>query len=713
MKGALFLFLPLCVGGEPALIAPETVVTASRLDDEESDTPQGTTKIKAEDLLENGAVTLPEILQREPGVSVPLDVAGVDTLVPYLQGGSKAINIRGMEGDRVEILVDGIRQPDDSTARSFEGAGGPGRIYFDPAVLSELDIFKSARPGSGALAGTIAGRTESPFSLLGPDLLGTTVNRTTSYASQNRSLNERLATAWGNGSLASSLVYSYRNGHELENKGSLSANPADHESHAFVWKGVLRNDSWIIEPTIDYFHSDSFTDLDSLETESLVGRTLKATNDSERERYRLSLDVTNRHSHPLADEISAKIYFQSARTENLNIQQTTFRNRTNTLNYQTDIAGLNLSAYKEIGDHLLSYEYLGAWSDIEGSLLRVDEGLPESDFPNLAPSIVWDHALSLSDRIFIGERWTITPAVRLHYYQVNPTNTEEFLEQSKLPVFDEFGRLIGERIIEAVDYENTFLAPSLHFEYQATDSLTLFGSYSRGYRNPTAEELSGVFVHPDNLSISLPNPGLEAEDSHNFEIGVKHRTSHWDTSFSTYFNRYGNFLESNVPTGEIIDGLEVLRTQNTQNVDIFGLELKTEWSNGSYCYGGAFSWAEGDSDDAPLNTIDPWKLVGWAGYNAPSEKWGVELAGTLVGAKRASQISGDIPPTDSYFLLDLTGYYHLNDNVTLRAGIKNILDEEYVLWSRSNRGSGHNGSATNSRDTQPGINGFLSVNIGL
>ena len=46
------------------------------------------TKINSSEALKRGSVTLPDLLQREPGASVPLDLAGVDTLVPYLEGGS-------------------------------------------------------------------------------------------------------------------------------------------------------------------------------------------------------------------------------------------------------------------------------------------------------------------------------------------------------------------------------------------------------------------------------------------------------------------------------------------------------------------------------------------------------------------------------------------------------------------------------------------------
>ena len=218
--------------------------------------------------------------------------------------------------------MDGIPQPDDYVTRTFLGSGGPGRIYFDPAVFSGIDLLKVGSAGSGALAGSLAGQTESPFTLLGEDLVGTALRFNTSYASSNRSWNERVSGAWGNGDLASSFVYSYRNGHETEVNGGLEANPSDVESHAIVWKSVIRNGAWVFEPTVDYFLSESFTDLVSLRGDSLVGTTLAATNDSERERLRLSLNFkyTPDSTSWFADRYEGLAYYQSSTSRNLNLQ---------------------------------------------------------------------------------------------------------------------------------------------------------------------------------------------------------------------------------------------------------------------------------------------------------------------------------------------------------------------------------------------------------
>lgn len=715
-RASLLAFvLPLSVKSEVQELE-EAEVTALEL--EEPKVEASASRIKAADILNRGAVTLPDILQREPGVSIPLDVSGVDPLVPYLEGGSAGINVRGLQGNRIRIAVDGIPQPDDFVARSFDGAGGPGRIYFDPAVFSSIDIQRTAAPGSGALAGGVSGQTESPFTLLGETLVGRAFNATSTWSSNNDSFNQRFAGAWGNGSVATSLVYSYRTGHELENNSDIPANPADFDSHAVVWKSVFRRNGLTLTPTIDYFENSAFTELRSIEIDSLVGRTENATSDSARRRFRASLEFDYELATPnwFADRYTGMAYFQSSSSTNLNLQDVVAptgdrRARVNDLSYLTGRVGLNLGAFKEFQNHRLSYQYQGARSDISGSLDRIDNGGPESELPNLAPSITWEHSLSIVDEISLGDRWRLTPSLRFQYYEVNPTNTPEFLAQTALPVFDQFGRLIGQRTVAAVDYDNFFVSPALQVEYRATDGLTIFGSYTRGFRNPTAGELAGVFINPDSVSILLPNPALEAEDSHSFELGVRHQTGSWDSTASIYYNRFGNFLENNAPTGEVLDGLNVLTTRNTRNAEIYGIELKTEWRGYAYRAGGTFAWSEGESDDGPLNTVEPWKAVAWLGYDDPDLKWGMELAGTYVAANSASDITGEIAPTDDYFLLDAVGYYRFNDHLVLRGGLRNILDQEYVLWARANRGSGHAGGVTTGLDTQPGINGFLAFEI--
>ena len=72
------------------------------------------------------------------------------------------------------------------------------------------------------------------------------------------------------------------------------------------------------------------------------------------------------------------------------------------------------------------------------------------------------------------------------------------------------------------------------------------------------------------------------------------------------------------------------------------------------------------------------------------KRTGFSLTGTFVdstyttASNTSSQTTPDGDPdarfgqTDSYFVVDLAAWYRLKDNVTLLAGIQNLLDDEYL-----------------------------------
>ena len=159
-------------GGEHPELQP-MAVTATRSEKPILRTAGSSSVITSQDIDDSGALNIGDVLKYEPGVSIPFDFSGADALVPYLSTGEKAINIRGMEGNRVSINIDGVRQPQEFLTAG--GMAGAGRIYFDPATLSQIELFKSANSslyGTNAMGGVISGRTVSPREFLGKDLIG-------------------------------------------------------------------------------------------------------------------------------------------------------------------------------------------------------------------------------------------------------------------------------------------------------------------------------------------------------------------------------------------------------------------------------------------------------------------------------------------------------------------------------------------------------------
>jgi hemoglobin/transferrin/lactoferrin receptor protein len=709
----------------------EITVVATRRAQPTLETAGTSSAVGATTIIQSGSVTLSDALKYEPGVSVPFDFSGESGLVPYLGGGDQGVNIRGLEGNRVAILIDGIRQPEDFVAQSFLGAGGPGRIYFDPAVLDRIELFKSASSslyGSDALGGTVSAQTVSPGSLLGSDLNGRALESTLTYASVNESINNRLTGAWGDGTVATSLVYSYREGEETKNNSNLDPNPQDFYSYATVWKLGYYQDTWSLGTIFDYFSYDNFTDAQAGEGAFFGGLIQNdvVTQDDKRERLRVSLDASFSPDGgtPIFDSFDASIYYQDASFETLNVQQGTVfsahRDRTNEITYETETFGINLQAEKSFFGAFVSqtitYGLELSKAEVSNSFIRTDfplgGGATISDRVGMAPSDVTRGGFFIQDEITLGSegRWLVTPGLRVDSYQVDPDNTDAFLNRTIIP-----GTTTS---VSAVDYENVAFAPSLSVLYSLTDDVNIYGLYSRGIRNPSAEELNGVFTHGTDFVV-VPNADLVEEQSDSFEVGLQVSTEHHAFQFASYYNFYSNFLESNVLIVDNADpDPDVLTTVNRGDSEIYGIEVSWDWKvqesvigAEGFEVGAAFAWTEGEDTDSgePLNSVDPLKLTTYLGYRATNGKWGTRLTATYIAEKDGDDISGDPDPTDSVTLLDLTANYAINENWGLSAGINNLTNKSYFLWSTARRGAGHGGEA-GSRNTQPGRNFFISVN---
>lgn len=714
------------------------VVVATRAAEPTLETAGTAAAVEAEQLRRSGAVTLDDALRYEPGVSVPFDFVGGDGLVPYLGGGSQGINIRGIEGNRVALMVDGIRQPEDFVAQSFLGAGGPGRIYFDPGVLEQMEIFKSATSslyGSDAMGGTVLARTVRPESVLGSDLKGRLLENTLTYASVNSSLNNRLVAAAGNGKFAASVVYSARDGSERRNNGDHSPNPENFTSHAVVATGAMQAGDWLLDGTVDSFRHDNFVHALSAEGSFFDGALVndQVTQDHRRTRTRISVGgrLDKPEASPAFDMLDVRGYWQEAEAESYTIQRgwtqfgpaPTPRDRHNDITYYTRIRGLEVQAEKFLpgsaSQHQLRYGAEYSHTNVASAFLRTDfqpDGTAVlDDRIGMAPSKVVRAGIFLVDEVVFGtdEAWTMIPSLRVDHYDVSPDNTAAFLDRTKVPGTGES--------IRAVDYDNLAVAPSLSILRRLTPELNVYATYARGIRNPGAEELNGVLTHGADF-IVVPNPDLKEETSDSVELGMQQGTANHQFQVAAFHNWYRDFLESNVLVEETPDPEpDVLTTVNRQRVRIYGLEARWDGRIDEALVGFqglesglSLSWTRGRQTDTnqPLNSVEPWRAVGYIGYRAPDNTWNVRLTGTYIGRKSHGSINqttdvGILEPLPGVFLLDLSGEWHLSETWSIHAGLNNLTDRSYFLWSTARRG-GH-GDAGADRMTQPGINGFLGL----
>ena len=722
---ALSSVFPASAMAEPSSLEPMTIL-ATRSEKGVLDTPGSDAVLTDEDLSRQGSSTLGSALKYIPGVSVPFDFSGSDALVPYLGGGEKSVNIRGMEGNRISISVDGIRQPQGFLVAG--GMAGPGRVYFDPATLSQLELYKSASSslyGNESMGGSVNGRTVSPEVLLGKELMGSAGSNELTYATVNRSIGNRLAGGHGNGIWAVSAVYSYREGHERINNSSIPSDPQEFDSNALVFKTFRKGALFDWEGTVDLYDQSTFTDVNSIEGNFTPYVGHQANRD--RQRFSFEAMLSDEKDLGFADELSILLYAQESEQKSINSQDrlndnNESENRLRNISFQTDLSGINLQLAKLIELQGSSHQIRGGIEYSDSKILTNYLQWDTSDDPNdpnlenkntMAPSDAREFGIYLQDEIEIESLagWVVTPSMRIDKYEVTPKIDQAFLDNPSRMRFR----------FNPVHYENDpVISPGLSILRRMDSGNNFYFTYNRGIRNPSAEELNGFFEHPptsDRLVLIRPNPKLQEETSDSFEIGAQARLDQGSLSFAFFKNFYDDFIKLEEETDPNFD---VYTNQNVGKVRIHGFEFSFErklgnWINSLDGFGAGLStsWSRGQNvdDSQPLDTIEPWQAIFFIDYES-EENWGMRVTGTHRSAKKVEDLDltkGDSPIAGS-LVIDWLGWIRLNQTFRVQAGLNNLTDEKYFLWSSARRGGFHGvTNSTAERNRQPGINGFLSL----
>ncbi|WP_035612429.1 TonB-dependent hemoglobin/transferrin/lactoferrin family receptor [Haloferula sp. BvORR071] len=722
----------------------EVVVVGTRTEQPWIDASGSVLQITADDLLRSGAQDLGGFAKYDPTVSLPFDFASGDGAFAYGQSGYGSINIRGAEGNRVAIELDGIRQPPEYVSTSFDmgsgdGAGGIGRDYFDPAMFDLVEVLKggtSALYGSDALGGVVTFRTPEPESLLKGHKVGGLARA--QYFSVNESVAGQFGGAFKEGDTAVMLLYAGREGQETANNGVEPPNPTDFTSHSALLKAEHRTNEHFLQLALEIFERDTSINARSAVVSPFPVFTDHVYNDQLLDRQRASLKWQYTPQAGWVDQLDSLVYWQHAGSQSDNDSASkprviggvpipgTQRTRQQRINFDTDIAGVNSTARRDFGseDAVLHAVMAGLDFSIEGGdnrYTRVDSGAPlDHNRTAFAPTDTTRLGFFLQDEVKIARRWFITPGLRFDWQKIEPDPNQEYLDR-----LASLGRFAQEPPDE---YENFSIAPRLNLAWKPVDTMQVYGSWSRGVRNPSAEELSMIFDHPPSGgspagALTVPNPNLKEEQSDSFELGYKAEGSAGRFQTALFYTRYRDFIENGVFTGELDeDGREIVTTMNRGEAEIYGFELGGVHNLG-YWSSKVEGWQLGLStgktigtnltDDVPLNSIEPWKTAAFAGYEDPNGKFGARLTGIYtaeVDRVDDSTNQGAFFRPPAWFTLDLAAWWQPTETLAINAGLNNIFDEKYWAWGSVRRGNGHlGGNGTTDRSTAPGRNFSVSI----
>ncbi|MBB1601794.1 TonB-dependent receptor [Variovorax sp. UMC13] len=636
--------------------------------------------------------------------------------------GNAGFNIRGLDGNRVLLLTDGIRSP-----RSYVfSANAFGRDYFDIGLVERIEIIKgpaSALYGSDGLAGLVNFITREPASFLQE---GKTFGGSASvgYSGDDKGWHTGLTLAGKPSDTVQWLLSANLNrAHALDNMGDNDAanidrttpNPERSRGNSLLGKVILT-------PNADQRHSFTFEHVEKTSRYDLLSGIAKPpyaaasviglNAKTDQERNRLTYDGRLRVDSALADNLQAVVSYQKANSREFIFEDRfSSPDRSRDVTYGENTLQLGLQADKTIRmgsdwAQRITYGFDYTLAKIEnlqtGMVPPAGESYPLKRFPDTKERT---SAFYVQDE-FIHDRWSITPGVRVDHFSIDA---------------DQVGFNAT-----AVSLSDSAVSPKLGVLFRAAPQWSVYGNYAAGFKAPNAFQINNFFENITSGYKTIPNPNLKPEKSQNFELGLRGRTGIVNFDVAAFTGNYRDLIENDRLVGgrgiPRIDPL-IYQSVNIGRARISGFEIKGEvdWTASGKGFSLPFAYGQTRGRDrttnTPLNSVDPQKLYVGLKYQAPV--WSVRLDAVHHSAKKSADVdhseivAATRNPAATQFVtpsattLDLSAQWRIRKDLRLNASVVNLTDKKYWMWSDV-RGVASN---SNIRDayTQPG----RSFNVSL
>jgi hemoglobin/transferrin/lactoferrin receptor protein len=683
----------------------EVVVSATRQESAVDAVPVTATTVDARKIERRLPKDETDLLADDPDLAVARD---------RRRFGSTTVNIRGIEGNRVLNLVDGIRLPD------YYNGGGPSNTTTSDAPGPDLDFLKrvevvrgpaSSLYGSDALGGVVAWFTKDPEDLLGGR------DRAFWYRGAwngaDRGFGNTVAAAAGPASARFLVMVNRRDASELDNQGERDTtgtdrtkpNPQDYESRAVLAKGVwLPGPAHRVVATVERRETQTFTEAKRLSPS--LPRVSWVEGDDDAKRTRASLDWTWTPQGAWVDRLHALAYRQDADTLTVSDSRRSNTSATcsaaasganqcellQTFSVGQERTGVSLQADKVVegrrAAHLLVAGIDVARARIEtirdtvarnvttGAVLTslAGESFPLRDFP---PGRTDTFGAFLQDEVNLADGWfVITPGLRYDRVRLQPDAD---------PLFD------ARTVRPAVSKTDSRVSPKLAVLWQASQTLAAYGQWVSGFRAPNYDEVNGSFRNPVQGYGVMPNPSLEPETSRGVELGLRWGEGPFKAALAVYDNRYRDFIDQVILScpadPDCIAGLRVTyQNVNLSRVRIRGADLRASWEAApGVRVQASYSRAKGDDEDAgvPLNTVEPAR--GTLGVTVERARWGAEARVRAASAK--TRVNDAELGTATYFrppgyaVADLSAWWQPAKAMRVTLAVANVADRTYYLWS--------------------------------
>jgi len=536
----------------------EIVVVANKSARSVREIAANVTVMTRSEISDNLATTVADVFRYSPGIDY--EAAGS-------RFGTEGITIRGVGGNRVALLVDGVPLSDQFDVGSFSNAT---RDFINAGLIQRVEVLHgpaSALYGSSAIGGVVAVSTPNPADLLRNNSTGGDVTAT--WRGADESSHAAGMFAVGNSSMGLLLGGSLRSGHELDSAAvDESVDFRDYDRRSAIVKFVA-DDRFGHTWSAGVIHQDSevTSDLNSMLG---TGRFRSTTALEGQDEYTLDLLKLSYQFGSPGEWVDSGIlrgYYETAE-----IRQSTLDERglasspvsiDRFFSFDQEIHGFELNLQKHLDGGRFEHK-LGAGleyrerettefrdglstslTDGTSTNIILGEVFPLRDFP-ISTSTEW--GAYFEDAITLGD-WSVIAAIRADRYELTPSNDPMYAEDFPFT--------------ELVSITESDLSPKLGLIYRVTPETDIYLQYAHGFRAPLP-----VF----NFR-AIPNPDLRSETSDGFDLGVRWQGTNSGARLAVFRTRYTDFIASKMRIGIDPDsGRLLFQSQNLSETIIEGVE---------------------------------------------------------------------------------------------------------------------------------------------
>ena len=616
------------------------------------------------------------------------------------QNGGGSPNLRGMEANRLLIIVDGIALNN----TIFRSGHLQNTATINPFFLNTVEVLfgpSAVAFGNGAMGGAIIFRTKRPKN-----------NGGHHFAQQYESSSNAVFTSLNsNYKIGKSISLS---GFSIKSYGDLKM--GNKRRHGFLNWG---NEYIIVENNIqketayqqaDFFHitlfqltKNNFVIFNSqFSTSSNINRfdKLNDLKDGEnkylywyygpQKRILQSLRLKNYNHTVFSNEAVLTASFQDVKESRHKQKKgaSLLNNRTESL----QIFDLKADFLKQVDKLKINYGFDSRFQQLESTANLSSNNIyyNTSRYPDGGTNVL-NNAIYLQLNYLGIKNIDILLGTR---YNVNSLSSK-FQDTTII-------QLPFEKII----VENKSLSNSFQVHYKASTHFTFNASISNGFRNPNTDDIGKIFSK-DDISVILPNNQLSPEKTFNFETGlvgnlnklITFQLQVFQTQIVDAIERRNAKLNGNdsiIYDGEV---MKVMMNQNIGKASISGINFSYNINlTKRLTHNGSINILKGEaSDNLPLAHIPPKNIIGEINYNIRKQL--ISFSIYYNGIKKAEDY--DLSGVDnleeatrignpSWYTLNLKHKINIDKNLTFITGVYNITDTHYKTFGSGISASGRN-----------------------